>query len=225
MNEFDTFLRQSLDDLRLSRAERKALRGRIDDLNLSDADRTTLRSHAFSIAREHAEVHDDGLLIDWLEEVSKALDSPQATYKSSAYFSPGEKPRDAIIGLIGGANQRIDICVFTITDNQITDAIIDAYRRGVQVQILTDNDKSEDRGSDIDRLAEIGITVFVDRTDKHMHHKFAIFDRTTLLTGSYNWTRSAAEFNEENILVTDDPRLVEPFMNEFTKLLREFSAP
>jgi cardiolipin hydrolase len=51
-----------------------------------------------------------------------------------------------------------------------------------------------------------------------MHHKFALFDDARLLTGSYNWTRSAADCNEENLIVTGDPRLVGPFRQEFDKL-------
>jgi phosphatidylserine/phosphatidylglycerophosphate/cardiolipin synthase-like enzyme len=56
-----------------------------------------------------------------------------------------------------------------------------------------------------------------------MHHKFAVIDGKTLLTGSYNWTRSAADFNEENVVVTDDPRLVSSFAAEFEKLWKKFS--
>ena len=41
-----------------------------------------------------------------------------------------------------------------------------------------------------------------------MHHKFALFDGRRLMTGSFNWTRSASEQNEENLIVTADPVLV-----------------
>ena len=55
------------------------------------------------------------------------------------------------------------------------------------------------------------MAVRVDRSPYHMHHKFAILDAATLLTGSYNWTRGAARDNEENLIVTDEPRIVNPF--------------
>lgn len=51
-----------------------------------------------------------------------------------------------------------------------------------------------------------------------MHHKFAIFDGEILVNGSYNWTRSANDFNAENILVTGDPDLVAAFQREFDAL-------
>lgn len=47
-------------------------------------------------------------------------------------------------------------------------------------------------------------------------------DRRLLVTGSYNWTRSAAERNRENLAVTDDWRLVAAFGEEFERLWTEF---
>jgi phosphatidylserine/phosphatidylglycerophosphate/cardiolipin synthase-like enzyme len=55
-----------------------------------------------------------------------------------------------------------------------------------------------------------------------MHHKFAIFDESTLLTGSYNWTLSAMRHNEENLIVTDDAALVRRFAEVFTSLWEQW---
>jgi phosphatidylserine/phosphatidylglycerophosphate/cardiolipin synthase-like enzyme len=57
-----------------------------------------------------------------------------------------------------------------------------------------------------------------------MHHKFSIFDSKTLLTGSYNWTRSAERANQENIILTDEPRLVSSFQGCFDRLWRQFEG-
>ena len=51
-----------------------------------------------------------------------------------------------------------------------------------------------------------------------MHHKFAVADSNQVLTGSYNWTRSAARENEENIVVTNAPELVSAFTRQFEQL-------
>ena len=105
----------------------------------------------------------------------------------------------------------------------ISDAILDACQRRVKVRVISDDDKSGDRGSDIERLQERGVEVRIDRTDDHMHHKFAIFDHHLLLNGSYNWTRSAANRNQENFLVTGDPRFVEDFSRQFERLWEKFA--
>jgi cardiolipin hydrolase len=44
-----------------------------------------------------------------------------------------------------------------------------------------------------------------------------------LVTGSYNWTRSAAEYNFENLLVSDDRRHVEPFQRAFEDLWKQLN--
>ena len=51
-----------------------------------------------------------------------------------------------------------------------------------------------------------------------MHNKYALFDNRRLLTGSYNWTRSAAKCNEENFIITSDAKLVKAFSCAFEQL-------
>lgn len=93
-----------------------------------------------------------------------------------------------------------------------------AYQRRVVVRVITDNDKQYDHGSDIERLRGAGIALKVDETEHHMHHKFAVLDGATLLNGSYNWTRSAATFNEENLIATSDAALVATFSRQFQEM-------
>lgn len=57
-----------------------------------------------------------------------------------------------------------------------------------------------------------------------MHHKFAIIDNSILITGSTNWTKSAFFGNFENILITNESALVQPFIIEFNRLWAEFNA-
>jgi mitochondrial cardiolipin hydrolase len=135
-----------------------------------------------------------------------------------AHFSPGEGPLNTIIRLLGEARGSADVCVFTLTDDRISRALLEARARGVRLRVVSDDDKALDLGSDIHRLLTADIPVRLDRTEAHMHHKFAVFDRRRLLTGSYNWTRSAAEANHENVVVSDDPRLVQPFCRAFDEL-------
>jgi phosphatidylserine/phosphatidylglycerophosphate/cardiolipin synthase-like enzyme len=145
----------------------------------------------------------------------------QQKITSHAFFSPGDDCLNAIIACMDAAEESVKICVFTISDNRISDAIVRAHRRGVAIKIMTDNDKLHDAGSDIQELAARGLEVRVDKTRNHMHHKFAIFDEVQVLTGSYNWTRSAALYNHENILITDNPSIVQDFSDEFNRLWKD----
>jgi phosphatidylserine/phosphatidylglycerophosphate/cardiolipin synthase-like enzyme len=139
------------------------------------------------------------------------------------FFSPGDNCSNVILKLINDAFKKIDICVFTITNNNISRAIKKAADRGVKIRIITDNDKAYDKGSDIYYLAKEGIDVVVDIENQWMHHKFAIFDRKTVLSGSYNWTRSANNQNE-NIIVINNSDVMLRFESEFNKLWEKFRS-
>ena len=83
------------------------------------------------------------------EEYDWCAGSPQP---DGAYFSPGDACLNQIVARFNGARSRADVCVFTITDNRITNAILKAQQRGVRLRIITDNDKAEDLGSDVQEL-------------------------------------------------------------------------
>jgi mitochondrial cardiolipin hydrolase len=221
--EFEQLLRQTLDDSHFTSSERKSLREYVSAARLNEQNRAQLRSMAFKLAREATLKGDAVRVIGWLEEVNKVL-LPSATETAiyaTAAFSPGDDCVNTIIGQIQAARNAMDICVFTITDNRITAAIREAHRRGVQIRIITDNEKMFDEGSDIETLEAEGVPIRLDVTEYHMHHKFALFDNKTILTGSYNWTRGAAVYNEENLIVTNDPKLVRQFGEVFEALWRQ----
>ena len=231
-DEVDQILKSTFEDRRLSRGERQALKATISELNLDGEGRRFWRNRAFALAE--AVVHTRGArggaeALAWLHDVVKAVgaaaeDTSLSTPVHEAYFSPGDACRRRISSFIGSAASRLDICVFTITDNDIAARIEEVHRRRVEVRIITDDDKSNDRGSDVDKLAGVGVPVRVDQTEAHMHHKFAIVDGKQVLTGSYNWTRSAALHNEENIVVTNAPELVTAFVRQFENLWEALAA-
>lgn len=226
LKEFQERLVRSLEDGRLSRGKRQYLQKALAGL-VPDADRRALRHFAFEMARSAPADTGNGHVLDWLEDVVKLLDSDDAPERTSpvaeAYFSPGEDCPGAIIRLLENARRTADVCVFTITDDRLSTALIDAHHRGVSFRVITDNDKAFDEGSDIDQIGRAGVPVRVDRTRFHMHHKFAVIDGQCLLSGSYNWTRGASRDNEENLIVTSDPRLLAAYKVVFERLWSDLS--
>jgi len=225
--DLDALLAQTLADRRLSRGERRVLGELLAESAPEPHTLAALRSRIFAAAREEVRDLRDRDLLLWLEEVIKLLADaerfgPPPAACADACFSPGAACRERIQHLFDTAAFSSDICVFTITDDRITEAILRAHRRKVKIRVLTDVDKAADPGSDVDLLARAGVPVAYDSVDKHMHHKFALFDGAVLLTGSYNWTRSAAEANEENLIVTRDPPLVAAFREEFERLWKRY---
>jgi phosphatidylserine/phosphatidylglycerophosphate/cardiolipin synthase-like enzyme len=224
--ELDALLRQFLTDHTLSDAEKKTLRGWVDKSVRTDQHRAVARNRVFDTARGAVADPQAARVIDFLEDVLKVLLPMGATAgpaPDEAFFSPGEACLQRIVARLTNARTAVDICVFTITDDRISNAILAAHKRGVKVRIITDNDKAFDPGSDVPRFQAAGIPLKVDMTPFHMHHKFAIFDRVRLLNGSYNWTRSAADQNEENVVDTGDPAAVAAFQKEFDALWQKLN--
>ena len=220
-DDIDPLLRRTLEDRRLSRNERQALAEVLQGLDRAEQ-RLSVCRQSFALAREHLADPASRELVDWLEEIVRAAwHEPQAPVNAGlaeAHFSPGENCPRRIAQLFQNAQASADVCVFTITDDRVSSAILEAHRRGIAVRIVTDNEKVNDEGSDISRLRAAGVPVRVDHSEYHMHHKFAVFDESPLLTGSFNWTRGAAEKNEENFIITSEPRLIRLFAQRFERL-------
>ncbi|KAF8066380.1 cardiolipin hydrolase [Scenedesmus sp. PABB004] len=129
-----------------------------------------------------------------------------------------------LLHILAGARASIDVCVFTITCDDIANALLAAHGRGVRVRVITDNDQAATQGSDIARLRAGGVAVETDSDSFHMHHKFAVLDGRLLLNGSFNWTRQAVLSNQENVVLTDHPLLVSRFSQQFEALWRKYAA-
>ena len=55
---------------------------------------------------------------------------------------------------------------------------------------------------------------------KSQPHKFAVIDRKTVITGSFNWSPSAAHQNDEVLLVIRSPQVAAHFSREMDRLWR-----
>lgn len=221
MNDLIKIFEKTFKDKTFTRTEQQAVRKILKEYQLNEREKDLLRSKIFDLAERALSDGNQYLVLKWIEEAVKLImksgdDKDEET--NNVYFSPGNDCLNAITDALRNARTNVLICVFTISDNRITREIINCHKRGVNLKVITDNDKTYDKGSDIEWLHNEGIQVKVDKTDKHMHHKFAVVDNELLITGSYNWTRSAAEYNEENILVTNNEKNIKAYVGEFEKL-------
>lgn len=235
VSELLSQFRQAFADVQLSAAEAASLREQLAQFQQRHGSIESLRRQLFGLARNHFSTFKDKAVVEWLETASALLPAPESPAAAPApaampapgqadsgparvYFSPNDDCVAAIQGFIQQARQTLDVCVFTVADNRLSDELLAAHRRGVRVRLLTDNEKLFDRGSDVRMLQQGGIPVHIDESRNHMHHKFALADNRQVLTGSYNWTRSAAELNQENLLISPDPALITAYATEFARL-------
>lgn len=160
------------------------------------------------------------------------------------------KPQDVIITEINNANHSITVCMFGLShlcglpigsysETDVIDALIAARDRGVRVKIvvnglmahdgrepaLWDKDFPRPLKEPIRRLKDAWMEVFLvyywESIHSPLHHKFAVFDRATVIAESYNWWE-ASPHSDEVLSVTRDPGLAGAFLEEAGLILRSF---
>lgn len=138
--------------------------------------------------------------------------------KTEVYFSLYDNPQKEIIKNINQAQASINIAMYIFTDKEIALPLVKARERGVKVRLYLDKDQVDYKYSQSRFLVQKGIKTRISTNNYIMHNKFAIIDNRLLLTGSYNWTFSANNRNDENLMVLDDPEIIEIFQNQFVNL-------
>ena len=141
-----------------------------------------------------------------------------ALAKTEVYFSLYDDPEAVIINNIAKAEEFISIAMYTFTDIEIAQAILEARDRGIDIKIFLDRSQVKAKYSKSRYFVKNGIEVRISSNSYIMHNKFAVIDNEIVITGSYNWTASAGERNDENLLVIDDDYIVKRYQNQFNNL-------
>src|SRR5262245_11699904 len=128
-----------------------------------------------------------------------------------ACFSPQGKCSVHIKREIDQAKQELLVAVYAFTHDDLAEALVNAKKRGVNVQVVIDrefdatNERSKGKFFESQKVPLRRISGLRAATPEKeaglMHQKFAVIDRRIVFTGSYNWTRSADSLNDENLLL------------------------
>ncbi len=118
------------------------------------------------------------------------------------------------------ANHSIYVMVYSFTQDELGKALVSAARRGVEVVVVVEGNQVSEY-SEVERLRNAGVKVFLDGNPFLMHHKVAIIDGVFVITGSYNWSRSAEDRNDENVVVLRGEHVATLFIEEFNRVLSE----
>lgn len=117
------------------------------------------------------------------------------------YFSPQDKTSSRIVKLINGAKRYIYVPTFLITHKDITQALISAKKRNVDVRIIIDANSVNTRNTTHQLLRENGILLKAENYAGKLHSKTMIIDDEHLIIGSMNFSNSGENKNDENMLV------------------------
>lgn len=140
------------------------------------------------------------------------------------FYNPGDAGLGPLAHTLESASRTLDVAVFAITDDRLTQILIGLHQKGVKVRIIADNlMETAAATSDLPKLRKAGIEVRVDQSRMHMHHKFAVVDGKICISGSLNWTTGALKNNRENIIISRCKRIATTFAAEFARLWIAFS--
>lgn len=137
-----------------------------------------------------------------------------------AIFSHIEK---TIKDILYKASKSLKIAMAWFTNYDLFKAVLHACRRGVEVQLIINNDQINNgpNGLPFDDLIQLGAKIYIPEQHYLIHQKFCIVDDTFVINGSYNWTNAAeGGNNNENIVIMQNGEVINTFIREFDWLVR-----
>lgn len=148
--------------------------------------------------------------IAWCACISLALHAGPAWSASvEVYYAPEDAPVDRLVLLYRHAKRYIYVSVYGLTYPRAVEALVAAKKRGVDVRMLTDQERAQDVKQRIalETLQVAGIPIRINRHDGLMHLKQAVIDDEVNVSGSANHTTSANRYNDERMDVITDRTL------------------
>jgi phosphatidylserine/phosphatidylglycerophosphate/cardiolipin synthase-like enzyme len=164
----------------------------------------------------------------------------------SVQFSPSSRQTDwenssngSIGKFLNTSQQQVDLALFVFSEPTLGTILQTKSQQGVKVRGLIDRQFAYRNYSSalplmgidgnnlcqtptntvpgFQPLSTIGVPTLP--TGDLLHHKFAVLDRRTVITGSHNWSNAANERNDETLLVIQDNSIVAAhFDREFERL-------
>jgi phosphatidylserine/phosphatidylglycerophosphate/cardiolipin synthase-like enzyme len=140
------------------------------------------------------------------------------------YFSPKGGCTQALVRELAASKQTILVQAYSFTSTPIAAALVAASRRGVRVEAVLDKSNKTGKYSAADFLVNARIPTWIDGSHAIAHNKVMVIDNSTVVTGSFNFTKAAEESNAENLLILRSPDLAALYTDEFLRH-RDHSTP
>ncbi len=133
--------------------------------------------------------------------------SAQSLPPIGVYFSPKGGCTEAVVKELNAAKDTVLVQAYSFTSVPNAKALVDAYKRGVKVEVILDKSQKGEKYSSADFVINAGIPTLIDAKHAIAHNKVMVIDGQTVITGSFNFTKAAEENNAENLLVIRSPEL------------------
>ena len=157
------------------------------------------------------------------------------------FFSPKDNVATHLIDRIDNEEKQVLVAVYCLSHRGVSDALIRAKRRGVQVEVIVDPFSLYSKMA-LGKLthAKVDLSVWDEKLSvpirggkamQHggrrplMHNKFCVFGDSVVWTGSFNFTYDATYAHRENVVVIEDEKLAACYIREFQEIKKLGARP
>jgi len=182
-----------------------------------------IRIHSTKIAENYAvefnEMFEDNM---FGPDIVAQTPNPSVTLDGTrvdTYFSPDDHVLNTIYDLLSNANESIYFLAFSFTSNELGEIVRTKADAGLTIKGVMDQEQvASNTGTEFDPFRQAGLDVLIDGNDGQMHHKVFIVDGKIVVLGSYNFSKSAEEKNDENIIIVYNEQIADFYMQEFERV-------
>ena len=149
--------------------------------------------------------------------------APFAASGSVQYaFTGNDHADEMIIAVIDSSRHQVLVQAYSLTHRRITDALIRARNRGIEVAVMVDQEQAQANPAMVRELARAAVPLLFDSQHAAAHNKIIVIDAghgdCAVVTGSFNFTYAAQHRNAENALVLrGNPPLCEAYFNNWRR--------
>ncbi len=141
------------------------------------------------------------------------------------YFSPEDNDGNVagrIVELVSNAQQDVRVLAYSLTQDELANALIDREQAGVEVSgVFEEEQVRSNQGGEFCYLLNEGVPVRLDGNPGLMHSKALVVDGEWVVLGSYNFTGNANRRNDENLVILRDRALAQQMLAEFERIWDE----
>jgi len=141
------------------------------------------------------------------------------------FTSEDKALEQAIIPVVNFAQSSIRFLAFSFTDFPLANAMIARAQNGVNVVGVYEKVGSDTDASEFKTFFCAGVPVRKDGNSSFMHNKVIVVDERFVITGSLNYSTSAEESNDENVIIIDNPEIASLYLQEFDRIWAQGTDP
>ena len=139
------------------------------------------------------------------------------------YFSSEEHVGERLVDMINKEKEQVQVAVYRLSDQKVSEALIAAMKRGVKVKVITNKDSPTLAFRVLKKAGVDVVTAKKESKNSLMHHKFVLFskneaDKSLVWTGSFNFTYAASKHHRENVVVLEGSDVYARYQKEFDSL-------